>query len=64
MQQEPRGKDPVEASTPEWQLWENITSARLAAISYEQDAERFTVKAQESREKAELYQAALAKLTG
>ena len=52
-------ENPYAQGTPQWLLYEQITSAELAAITYDQDAQRFTRKAAEQRERARLYRAAL-----
>jgi hypothetical protein len=57
-----RGKNPYEQDSPEWQLWENMTSARLQSLAYARDAERYSKLSSETREKAERYEATLAKL--
>lgn len=56
-------RNPYQNDTPEYQLWENMTSSRLLAETYNNDAANYLQKSQAARERAELYQAAIEKLT-
>lgn len=56
-------KNPYSADTPEWQLWENMQSSYLQASAFAQDADRYTKKAGEARDKGDRFKAALGKLT-
>lgn len=55
-------KNPHDAESPEWQLWENMRGAELAAAASQADADRSLKKASELRAKADRYRDALAKL--
>jgi len=55
-------KNPYKMDTPSWQLWERAKSEDLKAISYSNDAQRFTHMSAESREKAEEFRQALERL--
>jgi hypothetical protein len=57
-----REKNPYEMDTPEWQLFERVTSEELKALSYAQEAEKATTRCGKAKEQAELYRTALAKL--
>ena len=55
-------KNPHDAESPEWQLWENMRAADLAAAASQADAERSIKKTAELRAKADRYRVALDKL--
>lgn len=55
-------KNPYDANSPEWQLWENMQSSRLQASAFADDVTRYTQRAKEARKRAELYRVALEKL--
>jgi hypothetical protein len=55
-------KNPYDSETPEWQLWENMTSSARQSLAYAADAERYTKLSQAAREKSEKYRLALARL--
>lgn len=56
-------KNPFDTNTPEWQLFENMKSSELLAVSQSGDAERYALLAAKSREKAGLFKEALTKLS-
>lgn len=55
-------KNIYEIHSPEWQLFENVLAARLAATAFDQDSERYRVKAMQERDRATKYLEALKKL--
>lgn len=55
-------KNPYSSETPEWQLWENMTSHSLRANAFAEDAIHQQTRSAECREKSALYKKALAKL--
>ena len=55
-------KNPHDAGSPEWQLWENMTGAIRTERAYIADADRYTKMAAAQREKATAFEAALNKL--
>jgi hypothetical protein len=54
--------NPYDADTPLWQLHENMVSAEHVARAYASDAERYTKRSLEMRDKADLYRQAIAVL--
>lgn len=56
-------KNPHASDTPEWQLWENMTSGYSLAQAFAADAERYQKQSQAAREKGDKFKAALEKLT-
>lgn len=56
-------KNPHTSDTPEWQLWENMTSCYLQAQAYAADAERYQKLSQTSREKGDKFKVALERLS-
>jgi len=55
-------RNPFDAETPEWQLFENMIGARRAASAFAGDAARAQAKAKEQREKEARFQSALDRL--
>lgn len=55
-------KKVLNTDSPEWQLFQNMKSAKLAVSGYIKDAERYTAMAETSRKKYEQYHEALVKL--
>lgn len=55
-------KNEYEMGTPEWQLFEVANSARLNSITMAKMADEKLLKAQQERERAELYEASLKKI--
>lgn len=55
-------KNPYNADSPEWQLFEQITHSDHLAFAHMADSERYAGMAKKAREKAETYRAALVKL--
>ena len=55
-------KNPHKPETPEWQLFESMKSAELAAIAFDADVTRYQQKAADMRNKAIIYREALEKL--
>lgn len=53
------GRNPYSDGTPEWQLWENMTSALALQVSHAADAERSQKKSADARERAERFKHAL-----
>lgn len=56
------GKNPHASGTPEWQLFECMTSHELAASQAAENAEHELKRAERARDKAAAYRRALAKL--
>ena len=55
-------KNPHASDTPEWQLWENMTSCYLLSISHAADAERFQKLSEAAREKSNKFKVVLERL--
>jgi hypothetical protein len=55
-------KNPYASDTPEWQLWENMTSQRSLSQTHASEGEAKMKMSQAAREKADRYEAALNKL--
>lgn len=52
-------RNPYEAGTPTWQLWENAASAEAQARAWAADADNYQRKSQQARERAQQFWAAL-----
>jgi hypothetical protein len=57
-------KNPFPPESPEWQLYEIMESARALARACAGDADRAQENSRKAREKADVFEAALKKLTG
>jgi hypothetical protein len=55
-------KKVLNSDSPEWQLFQNMKSAKLSILSHIKDAERSTAMSENSRKKYEQYHEALVKL--